>query len=76
MKNSLKNIFIVLIITSLVIVGCTSDPNTMGIIDGVDEQPNLLKVYMKLWELNFNRNNCEKAYEYLKLSQNTLEICY
>jgi len=57
MKNSLKNIFIVLIITSLVIVGCTSDPNTMGIIETVDEEPNLVKVYTSFYPYyDFSKN--------------------
>lgn len=48
----------------------------LSILKGRKDNNNLLKVYMKLWELNFNRNNCEKAYKYLKLSQNILETCY
>lgn len=46
----------------------------LAILKDKKDNNNLLKVYMKLWELNFNRNNYTKAYEYLKLSQNILDI--
>jgi len=35
--------------------------NILTILKDRKDNNNLLKVYMKLWELNFNRNNCEKA---------------
>jgi len=57
MKNSFKNIFIVLIIISLVMVGCTNDPNTIGVIEEVSEEPNLLKVYTSFYPYyDFSKN--------------------
>ena len=50
--------------------------NILRILKDRKDDNNLLKVYIKLCDFNFKRNNYEKAYEYLKLSQVLLEICY
>lgn len=50
--------------------------NILSILKDKKDNNNLLKVYMKLCDFNFKRNNYEKAYEYLKLSQVILEVCY
>lgn len=49
--------------------------NMLIILKDTKDTKNLLKVYLSLCELTFRGNNYEKAYEYLKLSQTTLEIC-
>jgi tetratricopeptide (TPR) repeat protein len=47
----------------------------VNILKDKKNQLDLLKVYLKLSELNFKTNNNEKGHEYLKMSQNTLELC-
>lgn len=47
--------------------------NILSILKDRKDKNNLLKVYMILCELSFKRNNSNKAYEYLKLSQVILE---
>lgn len=54
------------------------EANLIKIIDILKDKKNqldLLKVCLKLSELNFKTNNIEKGHKYLKMSQNTLELC-
>ncbi|MCB2289441.1 helix-turn-helix domain-containing protein [Clostridium sp. CS001] len=44
--------------------------NIISILKDKKDNNSLLKIYMNLMEFNFERNNYNKAYEYLKLSQN------
>lgn len=48
--------------------------NVLLILKDTKDNNNLLKVYMKLCEFNFKKNNYKKAYEYLELSQSILNI--
>lgn len=55
-----------------------AEENYLSIVDILKNKKNkmsLLKVYLKLSELSFKINNMDKGYEYLKMSQNTLESC-
>jgi len=55
-----------------------AEENYLSIVDILKNRKNqldLLKVYLNLSELSFKINNMEKGYEYLKMSQNTLENC-
>jgi tetratricopeptide (TPR) repeat protein len=54
------------------------EENFIKIVDILKDKKNqlaLIKVYLKLSELNFKTNNIEKGHEYLKMSQNILELC-
>jgi tetratricopeptide (TPR) repeat protein len=55
-----------------------TEENFIKIVDILKDKKNkldLLKVYLKLSELNFKTNNNEIGHKYLKMSQNTLELC-
>ncbi|MBU5677180.1 zinc ABC transporter substrate-binding protein [Alkaliphilus sp. MSJ-5] len=49
MKTKILKIFIFLIITVVVLVGCAGKPDTIGIIEGTDEKEDLLKVYTSFY---------------------------